>query len=85
VFSVFLQQLKIHKLLQILNKVLQLELHLQLENQLLDNETQRKLTLVLEMETVWLHQIITFQQVNLFLVELLNDEEQLKKELIMVF
>jgi len=85
VFSVFLQQLKIHKLLQILNKVLQLELHLQLENQLLDNETQMKLTLVLEMETVWLHQIITFQQVNLFLVELLNDEEQLKKELIMVF
>jgi hypothetical protein len=85
VFSVFLQQLKTHKLLQILNKVLQLELHLQLENQLLDNETQRKLTLVLEMETVWLHQIITFQQVNLFLVELLNDEEQLKKELIMVF
>jgi hypothetical protein len=85
VFSVFLQQLKIHKLLQILNKVLQLELHLQLENQLLDNETQMKLTLVLEMETVWLHQNITFQQVNLFLVELLNDEEQLKKELRMVF
>gem|GEM_PF-3510640 len=84
-FSVFLQQLKIHKLLQILNKVLQLELHLQLENQLLDNETQMKLTLVLEMETVWLHQNITFQQVNLFLVELLNDEEQLKKELRMVF
>jgi hypothetical protein len=44
-----------------------------------------KLTLVLEMETVWLHQNITFQQVNLFLVELLNDEEQLKKELRMVF